>query len=390
MLLHDMASMKGPGLPRGVVDTRRPSLIDSPEDRVRPGNLRNMMHDEFGQGHDVFLSHNSADKAIVEKLAAELRQAGFSAFLDSESLNPGESWVPGLEMALQGSRVFMFCVGPSDPGRWTMRELHAALHREAREPSFAVIPVLLPEASHSHQEEISLFLSQHQSLDLRRGISKEGMARVLDVLRKALSGELKRRRVLDSPAPAQVEPVLERLQSRFAESVRHHLAGGLLIQRKETRELIALLEDEATRIVVVHGIAGSGKSGVLFEFARELSEQGISFLPLRLDRHELRGNPKRFGTEALDLPSSPARSLAAISAGKKGGILLLDQLDALRWTSAHSSEAWDVCREINRSGTSGYPEEEIQGVPTLLERLLIAFFRSFQWRGGRQRSNHGS
>jgi hypothetical protein len=39
------------------------------------------------------------------------------------------------------------------------------------------------------------------------------------------------------------------------------------------------------------------------------------------------------------------RCLAALE-NEQGGILLLDQLDALRWTSAHSAEAWDVCREM--------------------------------------------
>lgn len=303
------------------------------------------MHDESGNNYDVFLSHHSADKAVVEEIAIHLREAGFSVFLDSDSLEPGESWVAALGQALQASRAFMICVGPSGIGPWTEQELHVALDRAARESAFTVIPVLLPGASRSQQNEVSLFLSQYQFLDFRRGISGKGIDQTLEALRRAQGGEPKRRRSPGTPTAAMVEPALERLQSRFSESVRHHLAGGHLIQRRETRELMVQLDEESTRVVVVHGIAGSGKSGVLFELAKELADQEIPFLPLRLDRYELRGDPQRFGNEALDLPSSPAKSLAAISTAK-GGVLILDQLDALRWTAAHSSEAWDVCREI--------------------------------------------
>jgi hypothetical protein len=303
------------------------------------------MHDEYSNNYDVFLSHHSADKAVVEEIAMHLREEGLSVFLDSDSLEPGEAWMAALEAALQASCAFMICVGPSGIGPWTEQELHVALDRAARESAFAVIPVLLPGASRSQQDEVSLFLRQYQFLDFRRGISGEGIDRALEALQRAQGGEAKRRRIPGAPTPAMVEPVLERLQSRFSESVRHHLAGGHLIQRKETRELIARLDEETTRVVVVHGIAGSGKSGVLFELVQELAEQGVPFLPLRLDRYELRGDPQRFGSEALGLPSSPAKALAAISTAKVG-VLILDQLDALRWTAAHSSEAWDVCREI--------------------------------------------
>ncbi len=144
--------------------------------------------------------------------------------------------------------------------------------------------------------------------------------------------------------PALILPVLERLQTRFSDSVRHHLAGGQLIRRKETHEVLSRLDEETTRVVVVHGVAGAGKSGVLFELAKELADQGVPFLPLRLDRQQLLGDPQHFG-KALGLPGSPSKCLAALSA-EQCGVLLLDQLDALRWTSAHSSEAWDVCREV--------------------------------------------
>jgi len=71
----------------------------------------------------------------------------------------------------------------------------------------------------------------------------------------------------------------------------------------------------------------------------------VPFLPLRLDRLSLRADPRRFAAQELQLPDSPARCLKAL-ADERDAVLVVDQLDALRWTSSHSAEAWDVCREM--------------------------------------------
>ena len=305
------------------------------------------MHDEPGNGYDVFLVHHSANRTEVKELALRLRGAGLSVFLSSDDIQPGQAWVPALEAALQASRSFMICLGPEGLGPWTEKELNVAHDLVARESSRSIIPVLLSGASQEQLDQGSLLLRQYQSLDLSLGISEDRISRAVAAIRRAQEGESAERRIPGAPTPAVIEPVLIRLQTRFFESLRYNLAGGQLIRRKETQELLALLEEETTRIVVVHGTAGSGKSGVLFELAENLAGKGISFLPLRLDRYQehLRGNPKRFAHDGLELPESPAKSLAAVGADK-GGILLIDQLDAIRWTAAHSSEAWDVCREI--------------------------------------------
>ena len=97
---------------------------------------------------------------------------------------------------------------------------------------------------------------------------------------------------------------------------------------------------------MLHGPAGAGKSGVLYELATELKARGIPLLPLRLDRQPPQGSARRFG-EDRGLPDSPALCLQAHS-GTRKAVLILDQLDALRWTSAHSSEAFPICQELIR------------------------------------------
>jgi len=135
---------------------------------------------------------------------------------------------------------------------------------------------------------------------------------------------------------------LAELRSRFDRSYRHLLIGGRSLGRREAADLIAMLtSDDGPRLVLVHGPGGDGKSGVAFEAVEELTRRGIPCLPLRLDRDRPNDSPQKFGN-SLGLPSSPANSLAA-AAGVGVGVLILDQVDAIRWTAAHSSHAWDTC-----------------------------------------------
>jgi hypothetical protein len=103
-------------------------------------------------------------------------------------------------------------------------------------------------------------------------------------------------------------------------------------------------------IVILHGPAGYGKSSILYELVSKLREKEIVYLPIRLDRRIPKNTAKKFG-EDMGLPDSPALCLAEI-AEKRSCVLLLDQLDAIRWTSAHSANSLDVCKELLRQGLS--------------------------------------
>ncbi|HDZ20724.1 MAG TPA: hypothetical protein ENH80_11475 [Phycisphaerae bacterium] len=142
----------------------------------------------------------------------------------------------------------------------------------------------------------------------------------------------------------RVGPAIAELQSKFADSIRPHLVAGKLIPRSETGQVLAAVENDAT--VILHGKTGIGKSGVLYELALTLRQQGRPYLPIRLDRQVPQGTPRQFG-EAIGLPESPARCLRAVSENG-GGVLILDQLDAIRWTSSHSANSLEVCKSLLR------------------------------------------
>ncbi|MCK4622782.1 MAG: hypothetical protein KAT62_11285 [Desulfuromonadales bacterium] len=141
---------------------------------------------------------------------------------------------------------------------------------------------------------------------------------------------------------ARIAPAIQELQKQFAASIQPGLIGGELLKREETRLLIEAIDNGES--VILSGSAGYGKSGVLFELTEYLKKENIPYLPVRLDRREPQNTATQFGQQ-MGLPDCPAYSLDAL-AGERKSVLILDQLDAIRWTSAHSKNALDVCQEL--------------------------------------------
>src|SRR5262245_65205334 len=94
--------------------------------------------------YDVFLSHQSGDKPLVESIAARLiDEQGLRPFLDKWHLIPGEPWQEALEEALDQSGTCAVFLGKT-LGPWQNEEMRSALETRIRDAEFRVIPVLLP------------------------------------------------------------------------------------------------------------------------------------------------------------------------------------------------------------------------------------------------------
>lgn len=118
--------------------------------------------------------------------------------------------------------------------------------------------------------------------------------------------------------------------------------AGNLFQREETDSLLQHVQNGAN--VLLCGRAGAGKSGCIQDILQQLNEKGILYLGIRLDKHVPDGFADSYGKK-LGLEQSPVYTLAGLAAGKPC-VLILDQLDSLRWTNRHSSAALDVCKEM--------------------------------------------
>ena len=139
------------------------------------------------------------------------------------------------------------------------------------------------------------------------------------------------------------ETVLNRihiLNSTYWDS--YHAIYENLVHRTATDDIIQSIKDGHS--VILHGKAGTGKSGCLEETIRYLKQTNTLYLAVKLDKHVPRISADACGQD-LGLPESPVYCLSTLAA-RRHCVLILDQLDALRWTSNHSGDALDVCKEF--------------------------------------------
>ena len=117
----------------------------------------------------------------MEQVARALREQGLRVFLDRWFVVAGRPWPQVLEGALDACTAVAVFLGPYGMGHWQQREKDLALERQALDPSFPVIPVLLPGA-----DPALGFLSLNTWVDLRPGLDD---LLPMSVLTSALRGE---------------------------------------------------------------------------------------------------------------------------------------------------------------------------------------------------------
>jgi GTPase SAR1 family protein len=93
--------------------------------------------------YDVFLCHNSKDKAEVKIIAGRLKEQGILPWLDESELVPGRRWRPKLEEVIETIKSAAVFVGPDGVGPWQDLEQDAILQQLVGR-NCPVIPVILP------------------------------------------------------------------------------------------------------------------------------------------------------------------------------------------------------------------------------------------------------
>lgn len=201
--------------------------------------------------YDVFLSHHSADKPLVEELARRLRDAGVQPFLDKWHLVPGEVWQEALERALDESTTCAVFLGPHGLGAWENEEMRAALDERVKSPEYRVIPVLLQGAVMPERGRLPRFLSRVTWVDFRNGFADE------DAFRRLICGV----RGLP-PGPSEGE-VAEIGVCPYRGLAAFHEEDARFFHGREalTQWLVERLRQ--SRFLAVLGPSGSGKSSVV-------------------------------------------------------------------------------------------------------------------------------
>jgi hypothetical protein len=146
--------------------------------------------------YDAFLSHNSQNKPVVRELKQHLTAAHLKVWFDEDELRPGIPWQELLEAGIHASQSVVVIVGADGLGPWEDEEMQGAL-RLAVKDKRPVIPVLLPGAP--SQPELPMFLGNRTWVDLRNGLSSDGLER----LKWGITG---RKGIENSGPPEPAEP----------------------------------------------------------------------------------------------------------------------------------------------------------------------------------------
>lgn len=138
----------------------------------------------------------------------------------------------------------------------------------------------------------------------------------------------------------RILPNIERLNREYLHSF-HSFSSGTII-RKESLECWKHIKEGKS--IILHGQAGAGKSGCITNIIHFCKEESIPYLAIRLDTHIPTENPQKW-SQKMEFPASISHCMNSIS-DNKNAVIILDQLDALRWTQANSVQALNVCMEL--------------------------------------------
>jgi hypothetical protein len=97
--------------------------------------------------YDVFVSYSRADWRHATDIDSILRAKGLTSFFDRRNLAPGLPWVRALEQAIGAAKAAIVLIGPRGLGNTQQYERQLAIIRQSRDPTFPVVPVILPETS---------------------------------------------------------------------------------------------------------------------------------------------------------------------------------------------------------------------------------------------------
>jgi hypothetical protein len=185
----------------------------------------------------IFISHASADKPFVFRLAFELLAEGVPVWLDSWEMGPGDPLITSLDTALDGSaRVLVIESSRAAATKWVQYEVDKTLEAEQRLGQRLLVPLRIDDSDGLDA------LKGRVHINLREGAAfMEGMHALIDHLRSlGLSSEPSGRTVLPLVFHKRIELdtfILKRILDRW---IGHALAWADIVP-----DIMHLLKSEA-------------------------------------------------------------------------------------------------------------------------------------------------
>lgn len=180
----------------------------------------------------IFLSHNSADKPFVRKLAADLRCNNFYAWVDEAEIKLGDSLIEKIEEGIENTNYLGVVLSQNSVNaEWVKREVRIALTQEIHGKQVKVLPILLEKVN------IPTFLLDKKYADFT---SEEKYKASLQLIIERLAAppdDIKK----SSFSAAEIQFYKEQLEQ---------LKSELKVTRGEKRLLLERLEKERKNIPV--------------------------------------------------------------------------------------------------------------------------------------------
>lgn len=131
----------------------------------------------------LFVSYSRQDRAFVEPLVRGLQSRGFSVFLDTSDIDPGDNFVTKLALELKSATAIVAVISENySLSRWGQAELYHAIATGK-----TVIPVVTSSGAISELDEpLQRLLRDTQFVDASGGVMDQGAgARFAEMLLKA-------------------------------------------------------------------------------------------------------------------------------------------------------------------------------------------------------------
>jgi cellulose biosynthesis protein BcsQ len=157
-------------------------------------------------GPRVYLSYAREDRKRVEEIYRKLSQAGFTPWMDTMDLLPGEQWESSINKAIERSDFFLLCLSPYSAARSHRTEVQMALDLWNRrfQKGLWLIPVRLEETDVPEEMREVLWLDLFgeggwESLvqTLREGVKRRETDRAVIFTSQSIEHEAVRKHLFD-------------------------------------------------------------------------------------------------------------------------------------------------------------------------------------------------
>lgn len=260
--------------------------------------------------HDVFLSHNRAQKDWTRELAIRLRDAGFNVWFDEWALRGGEVGSIGMERGLEESRHVVLVLSPEFmASEWTDYETQIALLLSPANRDRKLIPVLHtkcelpPRIARLNWIDFSASLADPAQFEFRLAqlmsdLNPDRYERPTDFA----SFQVSHKNINPNTIPP-VRPLPP--GSRMPQAPNPLFVG----RENELRDLNRMLTPGSGALVGVHaaviGMGGVGKTQLAVEYAHRcghLYQGGVFWMNYAGEEDPINEVARCGGPEGMDIP----------------------------------------------------------------------------------------